>query len=89
MAEIDGSERRDRVDEQQGRVAGAVHCLTDFADSGCDPGGSFIVHDAHGFDFVFTIFAKLGFHDLRIHSTPPIVLCNMHVETEFGSDLAP
>jgi hypothetical protein len=47
---IDAAERRDRVDQQQRRVADAVDRFADFGDPAGDPGGRFVVHHAQRFD---------------------------------------
>ena len=82
MPEIDGSERGDRIDEEQRGMPRAIHGSAHLGHAGCDAGGRFVLHDTDGFDRVAAIFSEPCFDDLPIHAVTPVALRHFDIEAK-------
>ncbi len=72
VAIIGGSQRRDRIDQIERRVLGAIDRLADLGDWREAAGCGLIVQDADRLDLVVLVIAQLGFDRCRVGADPPV-----------------
>jgi len=89
VAIVDRCERRDRVDEEQRGVTGAVDGGTHVGDAAGDPGRGLVVHDRDGFDRVRAIVAQPRRDRVGVDAVPPVARDHLDFQAEPACELAP
>src|SRR5438045_2917174 len=54
-----------------------------------DPGGGFVVYDAHRLDLMAAILAQLGLDYLGIDTMPPVCLYDIDIQAQLGGHSNP
>ena len=89
MPVVDGGQRGNGVDHQEGGMAGTVHGLAHIIDARGGAGRGFIMNDAHGLDLVSLVGVK-RFADLVGQCTaPPVGFDEDRFKPEPAGQLAP
>ena len=86
---VDRRERGDRVDEQERRVARAIHRGADLRDARSHSRRRFVVDDAQGADLVLRIGAKLLLDGGGIDAVPPVAGDELGAQIEAPRHLVP
>jgi hypothetical protein len=82
VAVVDGPERGDGVDEQEGGVVGRVHGLAHLADPAGDAGRGLVVDDAHGLDARLGVGGQPLLHHGRVDAVAPVAGHDLDVEAQ-------
>src|SRR3712207_4594619 len=89
MAVVDRGERRDRVDEEQCRVPGAVDRLAQLADARGDARRGLVMDGGDGLDPVLLVLAELRLQRRGIDAAAPVAGHEIDLEAEPARHLAP
>ena len=89
LVEFAGGERRHGVNHEQRGMLGGVDGLADFGNSVGDAGGSFVVHDHHGFEGVIAVVGEAALDVGGIHAVAPVAGNKFHIESVTARDLLP
>ena len=89
VAIVDRAQRRDRVDQQQGRVPGGIDGLAHGADVGHHAGRCLVVDDAHSLDGMARIFLQAHLDGGGIGRLAPVATHEFRFDTKLVGHLLP
>jgi hypothetical protein len=86
---FDRSERRNRIDQKQRGMLGAVDGAANLGNAAGDPRRGFVVNDHHRLDAMLTIVGEAHADLFRLRAAAPIAGQELDVELEFLGEAFP